>query len=189
MRRHRGTGGEGPDSSGERGHARDPGKRTRSGRRTPLRVDQDAADQTAASKLPANCPPRIPQGIAIANLDIGHLQSWARDREIVTLPKGTYLEQFQVTTGPQGNYYGRLFQESPDRLGVSWFGKDRGTGTQMTKGARFFKATDDVVALRSQAGPALDVWSAPPAQVQTSGGGAQYYISPSENAKMTEIVD
>jgi hypothetical protein len=79
MRRHRHGGGGGSDRAVDSRRERVPGKRTRSGGLSPPRVD-DAPHEEGAAQLPPNCPPRIPQGLAISNLDIGHLQSWARDR-------------------------------------------------------------------------------------------------------------
>jgi hypothetical protein len=108
----------------------------------------------------------------------GHLNGidFTKPVDVVKLPKGTVLEQWQVPGGPQGNYYappGTLASE----LGISPQGTIRATGEVVNKVSTRYVVTEDVQVLRSTAKDILDTWSVPGQTVQTLGGGTQYMSS------------
>jgi hypothetical protein len=94
---------------------------------------------------------------------------FTRPVEIVTVPRGTELIQYQIPGAPVGNYFA-LPGTPGNQLGIYTSGRE----------ASSFVATGDVRALRSTAAGTIDDWSmkAYGWKIETLGGGTQFH-SPS----------
>ena len=106
--------------------------------------------------------------------------------EVVLLPAGMELSQWQVPGGSQGSYYS-LPSATPDWVGVSPVGdpKDPSAGPGVVgKVKTAYWPTEWVRALRSMAGPMLDDWSSKATPYYTEGGYIQYF-STSEHFSTT----
>jgi hypothetical protein len=108
----------------------------------------------------------------------GHLNgiAFTKPVDVVTLPKGTVLEQWQVPGGPQGNYYAPPSTLASE-LGMSPQGTIRATGEVVDKVSTRYIVAEDVQVLISTTKDILDTWSVPGQPVQTLGGGTQYMSS------------
>ncbi len=95
-----------------------------------------------------------------------------RPVEVVTLPKGTPVMQWQAPGGSQGSYYA-LPGTQPGNLGISPQGLDRATGQVIGKVPVRYVTTDKVEVLRSTAAAIDDTWSIPGQTIRTEGGGLQ----------------
>jgi len=93
-----------------------------------------------------------------------------RPVDIVTLPKGTELIQYQIPGAPIGNYFA-LPGTPGNQLGFYTSGRQATT----------FVATEDMLVLRSTAASTVDDWSmkAHGWKIDTPGGGLQFF-SPSK---------
>ncbi len=111
----------------------------------------------------------------------GHLSviNFAEPVEIVTLPKGKNVTQYQVPNGPQGNYYANP-GTPPDKLGISDKAKDWGTGEIVTKEANSYETNGQVTVLKSTASKIDDTWSIPGSTISTSGGDTQFFTMSSK---------
>jgi hypothetical protein len=123
----------------------------------------------------------------------GHLRGidFSQPVEIVTLPKGTILQQTQPPGAPQGNYYAPPGTE-PSKLGINSRGDVRGAdGTVIAhaeKLTQLYETGTDVVVLRSTAAPIVDTWSmheiganafdaSKAIPFVAEGGGIQYFTT------------
>jgi Bacterial toxin 46 len=109
--------------------------------------------------------------------------------DVVTLKSGTEVIQYQVPGSKQGNYY-TLPGTEPDAVGIAGQAKDRATGAIVDKVGTPHVVTGDVEVLRSTSAPIKDTWSIPGKDIQTNGGGMQYFtpdkgaITPTPKGKL-----
>jgi RHS repeat-associated protein len=94
--------------------------------------------------------------------------------EVVKIPKGTELVQYQIPGAPEGRYFAPSGTPG-SQLGFYTSGRDAAT----------YVATDDVQALRSVAASTVDDWSmrAYGWEVEAPGGGTQFFTTATELAK------
>jgi hypothetical protein len=113
------------------------------------------------------------QGLAPHRIE-GHLKGidFSQPVEVVTLPKGTTVSQFQVPGNPQGMYYAPA-GSTPSSLGISPQGLN-GAGQVVDKVATPFVTQQDVRVLRSTAAGITDTWSVPGQAIKSAGGATQY---------------
>lgn len=118
------------------------------------------------------------QGWDDARID-SHLEGidFSQPVEVVTLPEGTVLEQWQVPGGSQGSYYS-LPGSKPTELGISGVGQGI-DGSAVSKVPSRFVVGKDAEVLKSTAKGVDDFWSFPGATGVTKGGGTQFF-SPSK---------
>lgn len=110
----------------------------------------------------------------------GHLAGidFTKPVDVVTIEKGSLLNQYQVPGAPQGSYYSPMSNgSSPSSLGISSQAIDRATGTIVEKLPKPYEVTTSVEMLRSSAAPIMDTWSIPGVASQTEGGGIQLFSS------------
>lgn len=95
-----------------------------------------------------------------------HLEGidFSKKVDVITLPKGTTVVQYQVPGKPVGNYFAPPGTQATN-LGINPEGR---TPTSLT-------ATQNVQVLRSTASAPIDTWSIPRKPFQTQGGGTQYF--------------
>jgi len=88
--------------------------------------------------------------------------------DVVTIPSGAKVIQYQIPGGPQGNYYAPVGTPG-NRLGFYTSGVEAVTYT----------AGENVRALRSTAATTIDDWSmrAYGWEIETTGGGTQYFTT------------
>ncbi len=99
--------------------------------------------------------------------------------EVVKIPKGTEVIQYQVPGGRQGSYYA-FAGTRPDQIGIASQGKSRITGEIVDKVATRYKLKGDVEMLRSTAASITDTWSIPNKSVKANGGGIQFFSKAQE---------
>lgn len=92
--------------------------------------------------------------------------------EIVTLPKGTKVVQWQVQGAPQGNYYA-FPGTTAQQLGISPVALNPTNGTIIDKVATTYITNSEVEVLKSTAAAVSDTWSIPGRAVATQGKGTQ----------------
>ncbi|MFC5527754.1 DUF6861 domain-containing protein [Rhodanobacter ginsengisoli] len=92
--------------------------------------------------------------------------------EVVTLPKGTLLEQWQAPRAAQGNYYSPPGTPA-EQLGISPVGLDPATGQIADKVATTYVTNSEVEVLKSTAAAVNDTWSVPGQVIATEGKGTQ----------------
>lgn len=101
---------------------------------------------------------------------------FTKDVEIVELPAGTELTQWQVPGGPKGNYFAPA-TETPSRLGISPVGDALAPYSgAVSKVQSTFKSDRTIKALRSTAAAVQDTWSSRHATAETIGGATQYFV-------------
>lgn len=94
--------------------------------------------------------------------------------EVVNLPSGTKLTQYQAPGGRQGNYYAPRGTPA-EELGIAPNATDRATGAVVPKVANDYTVgPGGARVLRSTAAPVRDTWSVKGQSIQTQGGGTQY---------------
>ena len=98
----------------------------------------------------------LKQGYAPKRID-SHLAGIDFDKpvEVVTLPKGTRVTQWQIPGGPQGNYYA-LPGTPAQRLGIAPAALDRTTGQIVNKVSTTYVTNSDVEVLKSTAAAIQD---------------------------------
>jgi hypothetical protein len=96
--------------------------------------------------------------------------------EVVPLPAGTRVIQYQVPGGRQGSYYAPV-GTPPGNLGIAAQGTDRATGAIVDKVANVYVLTEEVSVLRSSANAVNDTWSIRGQVISTAGGGTQYFTT------------
>ncbi|MBA4124007.1 MAG: hypothetical protein H0X72_16310 [Acidobacteria bacterium] len=92
--------------------------------------------------------------------------------DVITIPKGTEVIQYQVPGKPVGNYF------APPGTTASELGMNP-AGRQ----PRTFTTIKDMQVLRSTASPAVDTWSNAGKSFQTQGGGTQYFAPNASDLK------
>lgn len=118
-------------------------------------------------------------GTPQSNID-GHLAGidFTKPVDVVTIEKGSLLNQYQVPGAPQGSYYSPMSNgSSPSSLGISGEAIDRATGAIIEKLPKSYEVTTSVEMLRSSAAPIMDTWSIPGVASQTEGGAIQLFSS------------
>ncbi|SKB47353.1 RHS repeat-associated core domain-containing protein [Dyadobacter psychrophilus] len=85
--------------------------------------------------------------------------------EVVIIPKGTTLIQYQKLGDPIGNYFA-IPGTPANKLGID----------PTNKVIKVFVTTKDVEVLKSSTSSIKDVWSSPGKVVITEGGGTQFFI-------------
>jgi hypothetical protein len=98
--------------------------------------------------------------------------------EIVTLPKGTRVEQWQAPGGPQGNYYAAPGTPA-ERLGIAPSALDQASGKIVDKVSTTYVTNREVEVLKSTAAAVKDTWSIPGQVIATEGKGVQMLSSES----------
>lgn len=98
--------------------------------------------------------------------------------EIVKLPQGTQVSQWQVPGASQGNYYA-LPGTQPQQLGISPLGSDPVNGQIVDRAAVSYITNCEVEVLKTTAAPIADTWSIPGQAVATEGAGLQMFSSQS----------
>jgi uncharacterized protein DUF6861/putative RNase toxin 46 of polymorphic toxin system len=98
--------------------------------------------------------------------------------EVITLPKGTQVVQWQASGGPQGNYYA-LPGTSPQQLGISPSALNPVSGQIVDKVATGYVTNSEVEVLQSTAAAVNDTWSIPGQVIATEGRGIQMLSSQS----------
>lgn len=94
--------------------------------------------------------------------------------EVISLPIGKTVNQYQIPGGAQGNYYAEP-GISPTELGISQKAKDWKTGNIVAKEVNVYETNAEVEVLRSTAAKIDDTWSIPNEVVKTCGGASQYF--------------
>lgn len=94
--------------------------------------------------------------------------------EIISLPVGKTVNQYQVPGGPQGNYYAEP-GIPPTKLGISDKAKNWKTGEIVTKEVNVYETNSSVKVLRSTAARIDDTWSIPNEITKTDGGAVQFF--------------
>ena len=127
----------------------------------------------------------LKQGYNPKRID-SHLQGIDFDKpvEVVTLPKGTRLVQWQVPGGAQGNYYAPPGTAS-QQLGISASALDPASNQIVDKVATTYVTNSQVEVLRSTAAPISDTWSVPGQTIATQGGGTQMFSANSSAFDLT----
>jgi hypothetical protein len=132
------------------------------------------------------------QGFADERIE-GHLRGidFSKPIEVMTLPKGTLIQQTQPPGAPQGSYYAPPGTE-PGKLGIAPQGDVRGPDGDIVvghadKGTKIYVTTEDVVVLKSTASKIEDNWSmheigtssrdGTPIPFLAEGGGVQYFTT------------
>lgn len=96
--------------------------------------------------------------------------------EIITLPKGTRVGQWQFTSELTGNYFSTL-GFSPTQLGIYSNGRE----------LRTYILTEEMTVLRSTANAVKDTLSVPGLGIITEGGGIQFFtLDPSKLLRIYE---
>lgn len=96
--------------------------------------------------------------------------------EVITLKKGTVVEQWQAPGGGQGNYYA-VPPSRPTQLGIAPQAAQRQTGVLVDRVPTRYVLAEDVEVLRSTAAPIGDTWSVPGKTIATKGGGTQMFTA------------
>lgn len=115
----------------------------------------------------------LKQGYGLKRID-SHLAGidFNQPVELVTLPKGTRLLQWQAPGAPQGNYYAPL-GTSTAQLGISPAALDPETGEIVNRVATTYVTNNEVEVLKSTAAAVNDTWSIPGRVIVTEGKGVQ----------------
>lgn len=103
--------------------------------------------------------------------------------DVITLPKGKSVGQYQVPNAPQGSYYSEKGIR-PTKLGIADTAKDHSTGKIVKKESNSYEVNGDVKVLRSSASSIEDTWSMPGETIKTDGGATQYFTM--EKSKFTK---
>lgn len=121
----------------------------------------------------------LKQGYASKRID-SHLAGidFNKPIEIVTLPKGTRVEQWQAPGGPQGNYYAPPGTPA-EQLGIAPSALDRASGQIVDKVSTTYVTNREVEVLKSTAAAVNDTWSIPGQVIATEGKGVQLLSSES----------
>jgi RHS repeat-associated protein len=95
-----------------------------------------------------------------------HLEGidFTRPVDVITIPKGTQVVEYQIPGAPMGNYFAPI-GTSANTLGIYTSGRF----------ARAFTATEDTTVLRSTAASARNTWEVPGWTIDTPGEGIQYF--------------
>ncbi|WP_370292083.1 polymorphic toxin type 46 domain-containing protein [Thalassolituus sp.] len=96
---------------------------------------------------------------------------------VVPIPEGTTVYQFQSPGAPQGNYYTTNPNATPSQLGISPLGTNRALNEVQPKVKGRYTVTKDVEVLQSTAKPVEDFWSVSGQTYATEGGGVQMFSS------------
>ncbi len=97
-----------------------------------------------------------------------------RPLEVVEVPEGKILQQWQVEGNWQGNYYSEIGL-SPDELGINPKGTSFVDGEISLKKAKHYKLTKSMKMLKSIAKKINDNRSVAGEDYLASGGGVQYF--------------
>ncbi len=90
---------------------------------------------------------------------------FGRPVEVVELPAGTKMVQYQLPGRPAGNYFAPL-GTPPEHLGISPRGRISTT----------YVTTKPMRILRSTAAAVEDTWTVPGRSIPAQGGGTQYFV-------------
>lgn len=115
----------------------------------------------------------LKQGYAPKRID-SHLAGidFNKPVEVVTLPKGTRVEQWQAPGSPQGNYYAPPGTPA-EQLGIAPSALDRTSGQIVDKVSTTYVTNREVEVLKSTAAAVNDTWSIPGQVIPTEGKGIQ----------------
>lgn len=115
------------------------------------------------------------QGMPPSKIE-GHVAGidFSKPVEVISLPSGKTVNQYQVPGGPQGSYYADP-GISPNKLGISEKAKNWNTGEIVVKDVNVYETNTSVDVLRSTAAKIDDTWSIPNEIVKTDGGGVQFF--------------
>lgn len=150
-------------------------------RAIPLHDDNTIAKSSGSSVAQVKARKKVAfsfyedQGMPAHKIE-GHLSGidFEKPVEVVILPKGKVVDQYQVPDGPQGNYYAPK-GTPPSALGISSRAKDWNTGELVTKTVTSYETNSRVSVLKSTAAEIEDTWSVPNESIKTDGGGTQFF--------------
>jgi len=121
------------------------------------------------------------QGMAEYRIS-NHLKGidFAKPLEVVTISKGTVMQQYQVKGGPQGDYYADS-GTTADSLGINPDGEVRSKDGKplevVQKDANLYVANKDVQVLKSTSAEIDDTWSVTGKPYHAGGGGTQFFTT------------
>jgi hypothetical protein len=94
--------------------------------------------------------------------------------ELVELPKGKLLSQYQAPNSSKGSYFAEPNAKASE-LGINPKAK-LSNGTIVNKTKTIYQTNDNVTVLKSTAkSGVIDDWSVPNHPYETTGGGTQYF--------------
>lgn len=117
------------------------------------------------------------QGFPAHKID-SHLAGidFSKPVEVVTLPKGTTVTQYQAPGQPQGTYYANPGTPA-GQLGIN--PNSQSSGGVVPRDQSTYVVQEDVQVLRSTAASITDTWSVPGKPYVAEGGGIQYFTTSS----------
>jgi len=95
--------------------------------------------------------------------------------DIVTIPAGTELYQYQAPGATQGNWYTTSRLAAPDSLGINSVSQVQSEGTVAPRVVSRFRTVANVAMLAGASAAIRDSWSVPAQGVLAPGGGFQLF--------------
>ena len=147
----------------------------------PRRVVQADRGTAAARKAHAEAFYATQKGYPPGRVE-NHVTGIDLDRtvEVVELPTGTVLAQWQAPGAAQGDYYAELGTAAVP-LGISPKAESP-TGGRVDRVVVEYETTRPVLVLRSTSASILDTWSFKPSPYFAEGGATQYFAAPHASA-------